>query len=213
MNRTFGVAALLMAALSATALPAATLPASAADIERNSMPAPVATISAARYGWSGAYVGLNLGYLSGSGLLGARPHGIFGGVQAGYNWQVGPVVFGGEADLQATGAEDTFAPYKFSNPWFGTARGRLGYAFENVLFYATAGLASGKGRLQMPGLSENHTHFGWAGGVGVEFGLTPGWSAKAEYLFVGLADKTYVLSGIRGGSDAHLLRFGVNSRF
>lgn len=213
MNRTFGAAALLMAALSAAALSAATLPASAADIGRNSMPAPVATISAARYGWSGAYVGLNFGYLSGSGLAGTRPQGVSGGVQAGYNWQAGPVVFGGEADLQATGAEDTFASYKFSNPWFGTARGRLGYAFESVLLYATAGLAYGKGRLQLPGLSESHTQLGWTGGGGVELGLTPGWSAKAEYLFVGLANQTYVLSGIRGGSDLHFLRFGINSRF
>jgi outer membrane immunogenic protein len=213
MNRTFGAAALLMAALSAAALPAATLPASAADIGRNSMPTPVAAISAARYGWSGAYVGLNLGYLSASGLPGTRPQGVSGGAHAGYNWQAGAVVFGGEADLQATGAQDRFAPYKFSNPWFGTARGRLGYAFENVLLYATAGLAYGKGRLEIPGLSESHTQFGWAGGAGVELGLTPGWSAKAEYLFISLADKTYVLSGIRGGSDARLLRFGVNSRF
>ena len=32
-----------------------------------------------------------------------------GGGQVGYNWQYGQFVFGAEADLQASGAEDTFA--------------------------------------------------------------------------------------------------------
>ena len=39
------------------------------------------------------------------------------------------------------------------------------------------------------------------------------WSAKAEYLFIGLRDKTYVLSGISSGIDSHLVRFGLNRRF
>ena len=65
-----------------------------------------------------------------------KPSGFVGGVQGGYNWQSGPWVFGAEADIQATGANDTFAPWKFSNPWFGTVRGRAGYAFNNV--YSTA---------------------------------------------------------------------------
>ncbi len=47
----------------------------------------------------------------------------------------GPWVFGVEGDIQATGANDTFAPWKFSNPWFGTVRGRVGYAFNNIMFY------------------------------------------------------------------------------
>ena len=54
------------------------------------------------------------------------------------------MVFGLEGDIQITGADDTFAPYKFSNPWFGTVRGRVGYAFNNVLFYGTGGLAFGE---------------------------------------------------------------------
>jgi hypothetical protein len=34
---------------------------------------------------------------------------------------------GVEGDLEVTGAFDIFAPWKFSNPWFGTVRGRAGY--------------------------------------------------------------------------------------
>lgn len=202
MNRTFGAAALIFA----------TLPAMAADVSRG--PVYVAKAPVLGYNWSGAYLGLNLGYLWDTvGNLRTSPRGIAGGAQAGYNWQSGQLVFGGEADLQGSAAEDTFAPYKFANPWFGTVRGRIGYAFDNVLLYATAGLAYGGGKLEIPGLSESRTHFGWTGGGGIEVGLTPNWSAKAEYLFIGLGDRTYVLSGTSAGIESHLARFGVNYRF
>jgi outer membrane immunogenic protein len=198
----------------AAALASASWAAMAADVQRSPLPALTAPRAVATYNWSGPYTGINLGYLWGTvDNLGLAPRGAAGGAQAGYNWQTGPVVFGGEADIQASGAQDTFAPYQFVNPWFGTVRGRSGYAFENLLVYATAGLAYGGGRLQIAGLSESKTHLGWTAGGGIEVGLTPTWSAKAEYLFIGLSDKTYVLSGISNGIDAHLVRFGVNRRF
>ena len=77
-----------------------------------------------------------------------NPSGVAGGVQAGYNWQFGQFVFGAETDLQASDADDVFAPWKFSNPWFGTVRGRAGVAMNNVLFYGTLGLAYGTLRAQ-----------------------------------------------------------------
>ena len=40
-------------------------------------------------------------------------------------------------------ADDVFAAWKFSNPWFGTLRGRAGVALNNVLLYGTVGLAYG----------------------------------------------------------------------
>ena len=136
-----------------------------------------------------------------------------GGGQVGYNWQTGQFVFGGETDLQVSGADDTFAAYKFSNPWFGTVRGRAGFAMNNILFYATAGLAYGGGKVEFAGLSESHTHLGWTGGAGIEIGFTPNWSAKAEYLYVDLSDKSYVLTGTSSGIQSNMLRFGVNYRF
>jgi outer membrane immunogenic protein len=198
----------------AAALALAAAPSIAADIPRYGAPAPYWAAPPVAFSWSGPYVGANLGYQSASvGSLGNAPRGIAAGVQAGYNWQSGQLVFGGEADFQGSTAEDTFAPYQFSNPWFGTMRGRAGLALNNVLLYATAGLAYGRGKLVFAGLSEESTHVGWTGGAGVELGLTPNWSARAEYLFVALGDKTYVLSGTISGIDSHLLRFGVNYRF
>src|SRR5882757_4435173 len=111
--------------------------------------------------WSGFYVGGNLGYGWGNGntdfsflpspeefglnntTLGARSTGVIGGAQLGYNWQIGSLVTGLEADIQGSGikgsarATPTFvgttipaAPdvvlseQKLS--WLGTVRGRLG---------------------------------------------------------------------------------------
>jgi outer membrane immunogenic protein len=166
------------------------------------------------YSWAGPYLGGNLGYNWGSvDNNPTRPQGFEGGVQAGYNWQTGPWVFGVEGDIQATGADDTFAPWKFSNPWFGTVRGRGGYAFNNVFFYGTAGLAFGELRGQTFGLTESHTDVGWSAGFGAEFGLTQNWSAKIEYLYVDLADSNFVVTGVSNGSRFGTLRAGVNYHF
>ena len=114
-------------------------------------------------------------------------------------------VLGLEADIQGSGANDTFAAYKFSNPWFGTVRGRAGYAMNNVLLYVTGGLAYGGGRVDFGGISESQTHLGWTIGGGVEVGLTPNWSAKAEYLYVRLEDRGYVLTGVNNGFSVERL--------
>jgi len=40
----------------------------------------------------------------------------------------------------------------------------------------------------IPGLDETKTEFGWAGGLGMEVGFAPNWSAKVEYLYMDLGD-------------------------
>ncbi len=167
------------------------------------------------YSWAGPYLGGNLGYEWGSvDNNPTKPSGLAGGIQGGYNWQRGPWVFGVEGDLEATGASDTFAPWKFSNPWFGTLRGRVGYALNNVLFYGTGGLAFGElTGATFGGISESHTNAGWTAGVGAEVGFTQQWSTKIEYLYVDLADSTFVTTGVKNGSRFGLFRAGVNYHF
>src|SRR5262249_50315510 len=102
---------------------------------------------------------------------GSKPAGIIGGAQIGFNVQSGVFVFGLEADFQGSGQKDdarrvdafaatvtgsvgpaavvgelfgsTETEYTSKIEWFGTVRGRLGVAADNVLFYATGGLAYG----------------------------------------------------------------------
>ena len=166
------------------------------------------------FSWAGPYLGGNLGYQWGSVSNNAtKPSGIAGGVQGGYNFQSGNWVFGVEGDLELTGASDTFASWKFSNPWFGTVRGRAGYAFNNILFYGTGGLAFGELRAETFGLSQSPTNVGWTLGVGTEFGLSPNWSAKIEYLYVDLSESQFAITGVSNGYRFGVIRAGVNYHF
>jgi outer membrane immunogenic protein len=185
--------------------------ASAADIQRG----PYVSGPSGAYNWVGPYVGANAGYQWGSTTNNpTKPSGLTGGVQAGYNWQYGQFVFGAETDLQLSGADDVFAGWKFSNPWFGTMRGRAGYAINNILVYGTLGLAYGGLKAETAaGLTESRTLGGWAGGLGMEVGFTPNWTARAEYLYIDLGDRNYAITGSANGLESSILRLGLNYRF
>jgi len=168
------------------------------------------------YSWAGPYLGGTLGYEWGNvSNTGAKPSGIAGGVTGGYNWQSGNIVFGLEGDMQGTGANDRFANYKFSNPWFGTVRGRIGYAFNNVLIYGTGGLAFGSLETEslITGLQQSKTSAGYTVGVGAEVGIYQNWTAKIEYLYVNLSSNDYALTGTKNGLDFGTVRLGVNYHF
>src|SRR5262245_37543267 len=106
-------------------------PAVAADMNRGYAPAPYSAFS-----WAGPYLGANIGGQFGTVTnSGADPIGFMGGLQVGYNWQIGQFVYGVEGDIDFSGANDTNGGRKFSNPWFGTVRGRVGYSYNSILFY------------------------------------------------------------------------------
>ena len=202
-----------MRAMTLAAAVAVSSAAVAADLPRG--PSPYyAPAPPPAYNWRGFYLGANAGYEWGDITnSNVSPSGLMGGLQAGYNFQMSQFVFGAEADIQGSGADDTFAPWKFSNPWFGTVRGRAGYALNNILFYGTAGLAYGDITGEIAGLDESKTHVGWAAGAGMEVGFASNWSAKVEYLYMDLSDRAYSITGVNNGFEANMLRFGVNYHF
>jgi len=229
---------------SAVAIAAATALAGAAyaaDIRRP--PPPVAkapAFMAPPFSWTGFYVGANLGYGWGdgsgtmtaggaTGRISGSGGGVLGGGQIGYNWQTGVFVFGVETDFQATGADGDFrgtlAPGAVAvvgtteTPWFGTIRGRLGYAADRWLFYVTGGGAYSKNEVTgtrgaIP-FSASAVGWSWTVGGGIETALTNNWSVKGEYLYIGPPDKLPVPAGygVTGDAEAHVLRLGVNYRF
>jgi outer membrane immunogenic protein len=201
-------------ALGAVALALAGPIASARAADPCTTPAPLLDL----HSWAGPYLGGVLGYDWGSVSNNpTNPSGFVGGIEAGYNWRIGNGnwVFGVEGDIEATGADDTFAPWKFSNPWFSTVRGRAGYAFGNVLFYGTGGLAFGDLHGQTFGFSESHTTAGWTVGLGAEVKLAPNsnWSAKIEYLYIDLSSSQFAVTGVSNGYRAGVARVGVNYHF
>lgn len=187
--------------------------ASAADLPRAPYYTAAAPLSA--YSWTAPYLGGNLGYEWGSVSNNqTHPSGVIGGVTAGYNWQAGQFVFGGEADIQLSGANDKFASWKFSNPWFGTARGRAGFAFDRFLVYGTAGFAVGELQAETVGFAtETHTTVGWTAGGGIEAILPGHLSAKLEYLFVDLSASNFALTGASNGLTENVFRAGINYHF
>jgi outer membrane immunogenic protein len=145
--------------------------------------------------------------------------GGFGGGQIGYNWQGvwhPNLVLGVEADIQGAGVQgssrvQTTLPYnntvdaKTSLDWFGTVRGRLGYAFGNALVYGTGGLAFGGVHdrfvltpnfppAETAVLDNSSTRTGYAAGGGIEYKFSPAWSVKAEYQHIDLGSES--LTGI-----------------
>jgi outer membrane immunogenic protein len=166
------------------------------------------------FSWVGPYVGATLGYEWGSIENNpTRPNGVAGGFEAGFNWQNGNLIYGGEAD-SFSAANDTFAPWQFSNPWFGTARGRVGIAANSVLLFGTAGLAYGELTGTSSGNpSESRASLGWVVGLGAEVSFAQHWSAKAEWLYFNLDDHHFSVTAANNGLAANLIRLGLNYHF
>ena len=111
------------------------------------------------------------------------------GGTAGYNWQAmgSPWVFGLEGDLDWTNIKGTFTDItcptgcQTKNNWLGTARGRVGYAWDRVMPYVTGGLAVGDIEANQSGFAGVHdTKAGWAAGGGVEAALAGNWTASSN---------------------------------
>jgi outer membrane immunogenic protein len=161
--------------------------------------------------------------------------GVIGGGQVGWNIQFNQWVVGIEADFQGTGqrlSTTTVNPI-FVNlglavltgtqteirnerlDWFGTVRGRIGYAVDGLLWYGTGGLAYGHIKFAgtdnftfaiagfgppVPivfagGFDASRNKVGWSVGGGVEGAIMrSNWTWKLEYLHMdfGRLDYSFV---------------------
>lgn len=205
--------------------------ASAADPIMPTPVMPVAPVVTA-HDWSGFYAGVNAGYgwgeaysAAAGGVL-ATPggvnlnqiNGMLGGAQVGFNVQHDAVVFGVEADIQASGVSQNVAAESVTVglDYLGTVRARLGVDVGNgILPYLTAGVAYGQARVATPLGTEHQVHGGWTVGGGVEFKLDQQVSLKGEYLYYDLGERTYAtaLGGANAGLRGHTIRAGVNFHF
>jgi opacity protein-like surface antigen len=155
--------------------------------------------------WTGFYIGGHFGAAWGrdkvrdlddfvlQGSITKNDTGASGvyGLQTGYNWQRGNIVFGVEIDLGALDLNhrqnilfnDTNA--SLNSGIYGDVTGRLGYSFGQSLIYAKGGFAFFDGKadvLDNGSARDTNTFTGWTVGGGLEYALNPGWSVKAEYL-------------------------------
>jgi outer membrane immunogenic protein len=211
--------------LGLTITSALALSANATDVYRGGLKDGPAPAYVAVTTWNGFYGGLNVGsgWTADDNTSDISPSGFFGGGQIGYNWQgalgLGPQwVLGVEADLQGAGISDSVTyrggdTYENSLNWFGTVRGRVGYAIDRTLFYVTGGLAYGEVETKGAGFDLTSTQTGYVVGGGVEYQFNPAWSVKGEYQYISLDanDSVGPLSGgLNDRSEVHTLRLGVN---
>jgi opacity protein-like surface antigen len=192
-------------AILAMALSTPGLPADAADLSVKAPPAIT-------YNWTGAYLGVNFGAVFNSedvttpfGIGSTNPTGALGGAQLGYNFQFSRWLLGIEGEFDGTLAEGTT---NFLGPgaaisvtsddhWYSTLNGRLGYVTGPLLIFAKGGAAwmNANDHLTVnsgfAGASSIiTTRFGWNVGAGVEYLLSPQWSAKVEYDYLDFGSDT-----------------------
>jgi outer membrane immunogenic protein len=198
-------------------------------------PVPVA------YDWTGFYIGLNAGAAWNNSSIditdiGAAVPAAFvatidgeqtvftGGVEAGYNWQMDSIVFGLETDFNYLGFHTdesrssgaASANFDLKANWFGTFRGRLGFAADNMLFYGTGGLAYGNAKVsgsivdelgnRLSG-SDSNVNWGWTVGGGMEYAFDQNWILGVEYLCVDLGHPDFDLNctaGACGNFDSNV---------
>jgi outer membrane immunogenic protein len=168
----------------------------------------------AEYDYSGAFEDADFVTLA-PGSADLETDGFLVGGTLGFNLQNGNYLFGLEGDISWSdiSGEDTFSspgdvglsvePFEvtteFDMEWFGTLRGRVGFAADRVLVYATGGAAFADMEITTSVVSDpvasgdfsgsdDGIELGWTAGAGVEFALTERWSVKAEALYYDLGE-------------------------
>ncbi len=212
MLRRFLVASALVCAAGGTAF-ASDLPNTKEAPVYAPPPPPVFT-------WSGLYIGGQVGYewghtsptlLINGPLPGASESGVVGGGHIGYNFQVSQFVFGVEGDVDGAsyngGNGAGIIGYTSREPVEASIRGRVGYAWDRVLFYGTGGVAFGDfhDTFAGPGGFDSlwRERTGWTAGGGIEYALDNNWSLRAEYRYTDFGRvNDFLATSVVGGDTA-----------
>jgi outer membrane immunogenic protein len=128
--------------------------------------------------------------------------GAIGGAHLGYNWQFNQFVLGVESDVDSTNLNGhevnglgilpggVVIPLaltdKVRSTIEGSFRGRVGWAWNNWLFYGTGGIAFSDftSNYQFASIltdDRTSTRVGWTAGGGIEWAFTNNWIFGVEY--------------------------------
>jgi outer membrane immunogenic protein len=157
------------------------------------------------YRWTGFYLGANAGSGWASGTLtdnftgaslSASQAGFIGGGQAGYNYQWANFVLGAEWNIDEASLRATRSTTRFdataNTRLIDTLAARFGWAFGELLWYGKAGGGFANNNATITDIATgasitgSNTSGGWLLGTGLEYLVTPNWTIKAEYDYLGL---------------------------
>lgn len=145
------------------------------------------------------------------------------GVQAGYNWQSGNLVYGIEAEGSGLLLPHRKTPANLKPEASSrlAAKARLGHAFDNTLIYAAVGVAVSPQRYSSPAVGatpasrKSVTRVGPLLGVGMEHKITRDISLRGEiaYAFQARNRMTFSSGSTRVDSGAFSAKAGLNWHF
>jgi opacity protein-like surface antigen len=205
-------------------------------------------VAPAGYTWTGFYAGAHGGYgwshqdwtrvnIASTSFEGAfNADGWLAGAQLGYNHQINQFVIGIELDGSFTdivGRRASLLSLPGQQPigikveveGLATVAGRLGLAWNNILFYGKGGAAFARNHPQYTDNDNGNAHVwkvGWMAGGGAEYGITPTISAKLEYNYMDFGTQHYTLTCqiVSCGTNRvdleqnfHVVKAGLNWRF
>ncbi|MBB5666521.1 outer membrane immunogenic protein [Rhizobium leguminosarum] len=188
------------------------VPAVAADLTYET-PAPAAEQISSAYNWSGFYLGGQGGYFwSQTKFLGSDENidGGTAGLHAGYNFQSGNIVYGIENDFNYNFKKNDDANLE----WDASGRARVGYALDRTLFFATAGVAAGGGKVDIPTAGKKDgILIGWTAGGGIEHAVTDHILVRGEYRHSDFGNKDFGSAIGDVGATQDKVLFGTSYKF
>lgn len=193
-------------------------------------PAYKAPIAAPPYNWSGLYVGANFGGGWTNGSLDVPGNNFYrgitefiGGFQAGYNFQVGHLLFGIEGDIDWASFNHPALPIptlgSVSHHWMSTVAGRVGLVNDRWLTFAKlgGGWVHSNATVNLPGSPSwngSSTNSGWLIGGGIEYGFKAHWTVKLEYDYLALSDwNSATVPAVALSRDVQMIKAGINYKF
>lgn len=159
--------------------------------------------------FSGPYVGASAGVAARKIPNITSGASLTAGVQAGYNYQAGPLVVGGELELGHAGGQKLRTNAgTVRQDWNGAVKAKAGIAMNETLIYGMGGFGLGKLRGNAGKTWEESKIIGG----GLEQSIGNGKSFKVEYQRSRFSDvRVDILD--KADLTSHAVRAGLNMRF
>jgi outer membrane immunogenic protein len=157
---------------------------------------------------------VNLGG-SGAALL-EDTEGFSIGAKLGYDQQVGDVVLGVMTDAFYSFADGGGAGFESELNYYGTVRGRLGYALGRFMIYGTAGFAYGELEVKSAVASDSQVLTGWVYGGGLEYVWNEDITLHAGYRRIDFGYETFTVLPVgqdRLSPEMDVFDFGLVRRY